>query len=61
MNALTEQALEASLLQTLLGLKYAVRDDGSQVNDTLVNLQDWCKSTFEVGHQLRINADTKVG
>lgn len=61
MNALTEQALEASLLQTLHGLKYAVREDGTPLNDTPANLQDWCKSTFEVGRQLRINADTKVG
>ena len=33
------------------------RDDGTPLNYTLVNLRDWCKNTFEVVNQLRINTD----
>ena len=31
------------------------RDDGTPLNYTLVNIQDWCKNTFEVVNQLKIN------
>ena len=33
------------------------RDDGTPLNYTLVNLKDWCKNSFEVVNQLRINTD----
>ena len=33
------------------------RDDGTPLNYTLVNVQDWCKNTFEVVSQLRVNTD----
>jgi type I restriction enzyme R subunit len=33
------------------------RDDGTPLNYTLVNINDWCKNTFEVANQLRINTD----
>ena len=33
------------------------RDDGTPLNYTLVNINDWCKNTFEVVNQLRINTD----
>ncbi|MEI8356539.1 MAG: type I restriction endonuclease subunit R, partial [Deltaproteobacteria bacterium] len=33
------------------------RDDGTPLNYTLVNIKDWCKNTFEVVTQLRINTD----
>jgi type I restriction enzyme R subunit len=33
------------------------RDDGSPLNYTLVNIKDWCKNTYEVINQLRINTD----
>jgi type I restriction enzyme R subunit len=33
------------------------RDDGTPLNYTLVNITDWCKNTFEVVNQLRINTD----
>lgn len=33
------------------------RDDGTPLNYTLVNISDWCKNTFEVVSQLRINTD----
>ena len=41
-------------------LKYRnafTRDGGTPLNDTLVNIHDWCKNTFEVVSQLRINTD----
>ena len=34
-----------------------IRDDGTPLNYTLVNITDWCKNTFEVVSQLRINTD----
>lgn len=33
------------------------RDDGTPLNYTLVHNEDWCKNTFEVVNQLRINTD----
>ena len=33
------------------------RDDGTPLNFTLVNIKDWCKNTFEVINQPRINTD----
>jgi type I restriction enzyme R subunit len=33
------------------------RDDGTPLFYTLVNLKDWCKNSFEVINQLRINTD----
>jgi type I restriction enzyme R subunit len=33
------------------------RDDGTPLFYTLVNNKDWCKNTFEVVNQLRINTD----
>ncbi len=34
-----------------------IRDDGTPLNYTLVNIGDWCKNTFEVATQFRINSD----
>lgn len=34
-----------------------VRDDGTPLNYTLVNIKNWCKNSFEVVNQLRINTD----
>lgn len=33
------------------------REDGTPLNYTLVNIKDWCKNSFEVVSQLRINTD----
>ena len=33
------------------------RDDGTPLHYTLVNTRDWCKNSFEVVNQLRINHD----
>lgn len=43
--------------QTLRGINSFSRDDGTPLNFTLVNIDDWCKNTFEVVNQLRINTD----
>jgi type I restriction enzyme, R subunit len=34
------------------------RDDGTPLFFTLVNIKDWCKNTFEVVSQLRMNTDS---
>ncbi len=34
-----------------------IRDDGTPLNYTLVNIRDWCKNTYEVVNQLRINTN----
>ncbi|PTA70827.1 MULTISPECIES: type I restriction endonuclease subunit R [unclassified Stenotrophomonas] len=34
-----------------------VRDDGTPLYYTLVNIKDWCKNSFEVVNQLRISTD----
>jgi type I restriction enzyme, R subunit len=43
--------------QKLREINSFTRDDGTPLNYTLVNLKDWCKNTFEVVNQLRINTD----
>ena len=43
--------------QTLRNREAFNRDDGTPLNYTLVNIKDWCKNTFEVVNQLRINTD----
>ena len=37
-----------------------IRDDGTPLNYTLVNIRDWCKNSFEVVNQLRINTTTAI-
>jgi type I restriction enzyme R subunit len=43
--------------KTLRAINSFTRDDGTPLNYTLVNIKDWCKNTFEVVNQLRINHD----
>ncbi|QIK81007.1 type I restriction endonuclease subunit R [Lysobacter sp. HDW10] len=43
--------------QTLRNRNALTRDDGTPLNYTLVNINDWCKNDFEVASQLRINTD----
>jgi type I restriction enzyme R subunit len=43
--------------RTLRNRNSFTRDDGTPLNYTLVNIKDWCKNTFEVVNQLRINTD----
>jgi type I restriction enzyme, R subunit len=43
--------------QTLRNINTFERDDGTPLHYTLVNIKDWCKNSFEVVNQLRINTD----
>ena len=43
--------------QSLRNREAFVRDDGTPLNYTLVNIKDWCKNDFEIVNQLRINTD----
>ena len=43
--------------QTLRNRQAFTRDDGTPLNYTLIAIDDWCKNTFEVVNQLRINTD----
>ncbi len=43
--------------RTLRDRNAFTREDGTPLNYTLVNIKDWCKNTFEVVNQLRINTD----
>ncbi|MXY08213.1 MAG: type I restriction endonuclease subunit R [Rhodothermaceae bacterium] len=51
----TPDVYEAS--RSLRNRETFIRDDGTPLNYTLVNIKDWCKNTFEVVNQLRINTD----
>ncbi|MFJ2537218.1 type I restriction endonuclease subunit R [Pseudomonas sp. NPDC087614] len=46
-----------SAARTLRERNAFTREDGTPLNYTLVNIKDWCKNTFEVVNQLRINTD----
>jgi type I restriction enzyme R subunit len=43
--------------QTLRRRNSFSREDGTPLNYTLVNIDDWCKNTYEVVNQVRINTD----
>lgn len=43
--------------KTLRSINSFAREDGTPLNYTLVNIKDWCKNTFEVVNQLRVNTD----
>ncbi len=43
--------------RTLRSINAFTREDGTPLNHTLVNIKDWCKNTFEVVNQLRVNTD----
>jgi len=43
--------------KTLREINHFTRDDGTPLNYTLVNISDWCKNSYEVVNQLRINTD----
>src|SRR5438093_13742273 len=40
---------------TLRNRNAFTRDDGTPLNYTLVNINEWCKNSFDVVSQLRIN------
>ncbi len=43
--------------RALRAINSFTRDDGTPLNYTLVNIKEWCKNTFEIVNQLRINTD----
>ncbi len=51
----TPDAFKAA--QILRGRNSFEREDGTPLNYTLVDIKDWCKNTFEVVSQLRMNTD----
>ena len=53
---ITPDVFQAS--QTLRNRNTFIRDDGTPLNYMLVNLNDWCKNSFEVVNQLRINTES---
>lgn len=51
---ITPDVFNASMrLRTITSFE---RDDGTPLNFMLVNIKDWCKNSFEVVNQLRINS-----
>ncbi len=46
-----------SAARALRAINSFTRDDGTPLNYTLVNIKEWCKNTFEIVNQLRINTD----
>ncbi len=57
---LMEQIISADVFVTAKRLRERnsfERDDGTPLFYTLVNIKEWCKNTFEVVNQLRINTD----
>ena len=54
-EVITPDVYEAA--RSLRNREAFTRDDGTPLNYTLVNINDWCKNTFEVVNQLRMNTD----
>lgn len=54
-EVVTQDVFEAA--RRLRAREAFIRDDGTPLNYTLVNIKDWCKNTFEVVNQVRINTD----
>ncbi len=57
-SRLLEQIISPDVFKTsklLREINSFEREDGTPLHYTLVNIKDWCKNTFEVVNQLRIN------
>ncbi len=57
-NRLLEQIINPNVFKTSKLLRQTnsfEREDGTPLHYTLVNIKDWCKNSFEVINQLRIN------
>src|SRR4051794_33393568 len=50
---ITSDVFQAS--KTLRQRNSFIREDGTPLHYTLVNIKDWCKNDFEVINQLRMN------
>lgn len=59
-SRLLDELISADVFRNAVRLREKndfIRDDGTPLTYTLVNIKDWCKNDFEVVHQLRINTD----
>lgn len=59
-SRLLDELISADVFRNAVRLREKndfIRDDGTPLTYTLVNIRDWCKNDFEVVHQLRINTD----
>jgi type I restriction enzyme, R subunit len=59
-NRLLEEIVTPDVFKAAHTLRHRnafTRDDGTPLNYTLVNINDWCKNDFEVASQFRINTD----
>ncbi len=59
-NRLREEIVDADVFETSKKLRARntlIREDGTPLHYTLVNIKDWCKNDFEVINQLRVNTD----
>ena len=57
---LLEQVIQKDVYEAAVSLRNRetfIRDDGTPLNYTLVNMKDWCKNSFEVINQFRINSE----
>lgn len=57
-NRLLEDIINADVFvssKRLREMNTFIREDGTPLQYTLVNIKDWCKNDYEVVHQLRIN------
>ncbi len=57
---LREEIIESDVFvasKLLRERQYFLREDGTPLHYTLVNIKDWCKNDFEVISQLRINTE----
>lgn len=60
-NRLRDEIVNADVFQAAQALREKgkfIREDGTPLEYTLVNIRDWCKNGFEVVNQLRINTDS---
>ena len=59
-DRLLEEIIDADVFASskrLRGINTFMREDGTPLQYTLVNIKDWCKNDYEVINQLRINTN----
>lgn len=59
-NRLLEEMIDSDVFSSskrLRGINTFMREDGTPLQYTLVNIKDWCKNDYEIINQLRINTN----
>lgn len=59
-NRLLEEIIDSDVFSSskrLRGINTFMREDGTPLQYTLVNIKDWCKNDYEIINQLRINTN----